>query len=176
LRVIAFPLEALPLNFEIEFVPNTVEMSAEDVAMTHGLTTSRIRSRFRTDRSSGPSERRPSMARIYFYRAVYGDEPPPTATRKARRATIGGHDNPASLAFTHNRSVHRVIYRPTTELQSHYAEAALAQQFDAFLGFDETTAITPLAPCPRDGGLARYLSLRALSGRSRAGALASPFC
>jgi len=39
-----------------------------------------------------------------------------------------------------------VIYRPATELQSHYAETSLAQQFDAFLWFDETTAVTPLAP------------------------------
>jgi protein-L-isoaspartate(D-aspartate) O-methyltransferase len=37
-----------------------------------------------------------------------------------------------------------VIYRPGTELMSHYAEASLAQQFDAFVWFDETTAITPL--------------------------------
>jgi len=37
-----------------------------------------------------------------------------------------------------------VIYRPETELQSHYAEASLAQQFDAFLWFDETNAAVPL--------------------------------
>jgi erythromycin esterase-like protein len=37
-----------------------------------------------------------------------------------------------------------VIYRPDTELTSHYAEASLAQQFDGFLWFDETTAVTPL--------------------------------
>jgi len=39
-----------------------------------------------------------------------------------------------------------VIYRPHTELQSHYAEASLPQQFDAFVWFDETHAITPLGP------------------------------
>ena len=39
-----------------------------------------------------------------------------------------------------------VIYRPETELQSHYGEASLPQQFDAFVWFDETTAVTPLAP------------------------------
>lgn len=38
-----------------------------------------------------------------------------------------------------------VIYRPEAELVSHYAEASLAQQFDAFVWFDETTAVTPLA-------------------------------
>jgi erythromycin esterase-like protein len=39
-----------------------------------------------------------------------------------------------------------VIYRPETEVMSHYAEASLPQQFDAFLWFDETRAITPLGP------------------------------
>jgi protein-L-isoaspartate(D-aspartate) O-methyltransferase len=34
-----------------------------------------------------------------------------------------------------------VIYRPDTELQSHYAEAALSRQFDAFLWFDQTRAV-----------------------------------
>lgn len=39
-----------------------------------------------------------------------------------------------------------VIYRPETELHSHYADASLARQFDAFVWFDETTAVTPLGP------------------------------
>jgi erythromycin esterase-like protein len=39
-----------------------------------------------------------------------------------------------------------VIYRPETEIHSHYAEASLPQQFDAFVWFDETTAVTPLGP------------------------------
>jgi protein-L-isoaspartate(D-aspartate) O-methyltransferase len=39
-----------------------------------------------------------------------------------------------------------VIYRPDTELMSHYAEASLPQQFDAFVWFDNTTAVTPLGP------------------------------
>lgn len=39
-----------------------------------------------------------------------------------------------------------VIYRPETELVSHYADASLPQQFDAFVWFDETSAITPLGP------------------------------
>jgi protein-L-isoaspartate(D-aspartate) O-methyltransferase len=37
-----------------------------------------------------------------------------------------------------------VIYRPETELLSHYSEAALPKQFDAFVWLDETTAVTPL--------------------------------
>ena len=39
-----------------------------------------------------------------------------------------------------------VIYRPDTELQSHYAEASLPQQFDGFVWLDETHAVTPLGP------------------------------
>jgi protein-L-isoaspartate(D-aspartate) O-methyltransferase len=38
-----------------------------------------------------------------------------------------------------------VVYRPETEFTSHYAEASLPQQFDAYVWFDETTALTPLA-------------------------------
>lgn len=38
-----------------------------------------------------------------------------------------------------------VIYRPETELSSHYFEAQLPRQFDARLWFEETTAVTPLA-------------------------------
>ena len=39
-----------------------------------------------------------------------------------------------------------VIYRPETELMSHYADASLPQQFDAYVWFDETTSVTPLGP------------------------------
>jgi erythromycin esterase-like protein len=39
-----------------------------------------------------------------------------------------------------------VIYLPQTELGSHYAQASLPRQFDAFVWFDETTAVTPLGP------------------------------
>jgi erythromycin esterase-like protein len=38
-----------------------------------------------------------------------------------------------------------VIYRPETERWSHYSEAILAEQFDAWVWFDETGAVTPLA-------------------------------
>ena len=42
-----------------------------------------------------------------------------------------------------------VIYRPETERLSHYAEASFAQQYDAFVWFDETGAVTPLANEPQ---------------------------
>lgn len=44
-----------------------------------------------------------------------------------------------------------VIYRPDTERWSHYAEASLPNQFDAWVWFDETTAVTPL-PARRVAG------------------------
>lgn len=37
-----------------------------------------------------------------------------------------------------------VIYRPETELASHYFEADLAHQFDAYIWFDETSAVSPI--------------------------------
>jgi erythromycin esterase-like protein len=44
-----------------------------------------------------------------------------------------------------------VVYRPQTELASHYFEAVLAEQFDAFVWFEETRAVTPL-PAGRPHG------------------------
>ncbi len=44
-----------------------------------------------------------------------------------------------------------VIYRPETELQSHYAEVELPGQFDAYVWFDRTTAVTPLPTVQRPG-------------------------
>ena len=54
-----------------------------------------------------------------------------------------------------------VIYRPDTELMSHYAEASLPQQFDAFVWFDRTNAVTPLGPNHSHAG-ARRLSFWSL--------------
>jgi erythromycin esterase-like protein len=39
-----------------------------------------------------------------------------------------------------------VIYRPETELMSHYSDVSLPRQFDAYVWFDETGALTPLGP------------------------------
>ncbi len=39
-----------------------------------------------------------------------------------------------------------VIYRPDTELWSHYSQAVLPEQFDAYVWFDETQVVTPLGP------------------------------
>jgi erythromycin esterase-like protein len=48
-----------------------------------------------------------------------------------------------------------VIYRPETERWSHYSEAILPRQFDGWVWFDETSAVTPLPGEQRPGGRAR---------------------
>lgn len=37
-----------------------------------------------------------------------------------------------------------VVYRPETELESHYFHATLPRQFDTFIWFDESRAVTPM--------------------------------
>lgn len=49
-----------------------------------------------------------------------------------------------------------VIYRPDSERLSHYFEAALAQQFDAYVWFDETHAVAPLPSGPPQGAPDTY--------------------
>jgi protein-L-isoaspartate(D-aspartate) O-methyltransferase len=44
-----------------------------------------------------------------------------------------------------------VIYRPETERWSHYSQAILPSQFDAWVWFDETDAVTPLPGEARPG-------------------------
>ncbi len=44
-----------------------------------------------------------------------------------------------------------VIYRPETERSSHYSSAVLPRQFDAWLWFDETSAVTALPGRQRPG-------------------------
>jgi protein-L-isoaspartate(D-aspartate) O-methyltransferase len=38
-----------------------------------------------------------------------------------------------------------VVYRPDTELESHYFQAILPSQFDEYIWFDQSTAVTALA-------------------------------
>ncbi len=59
-----------------------------------------------------------------------------------------------------------VIYRPDTELASHYFEAVLPRQFDEYIWFDETKAVTPLAN-QRPGRPAGHLSVRAVAAQRR---------
>jgi protein-L-isoaspartate(D-aspartate) O-methyltransferase len=44
-----------------------------------------------------------------------------------------------------------VIYRPETELASHYFQAVLPRQFDEYIWFDETRAVTPFATADIEG-------------------------
>lgn len=44
-----------------------------------------------------------------------------------------------------------VIYRPETELQSHYFQAVLPRQFDEYVWFDKTEAVTPFKTGELDG-------------------------
>jgi len=46
-----------------------------------------------------------------------------------------------------------VIYRPETERASHYFEARLPGQFDEYIWFDETRAVTPMAAREEKGDL-----------------------
>jgi erythromycin esterase-like protein len=45
-----------------------------------------------------------------------------------------------------------VIYRPETERWSHYVDCRLSEQFDAWVWFDETTAVTPLSATTTGAG------------------------
>src|SRR3970282_581766 len=49
-----------------------------------------------------------------------------------------------------------VVYRPETELQSHYFQAVLPVQFDEYVWFDETRAIRALPAPAREGGPDTY--------------------
>jgi erythromycin esterase-like protein len=49
-----------------------------------------------------------------------------------------------------------VIYRPETERWSHYSEAILPKQFDGYVWFDETNAVTPLPGEQRPGEAPRH--------------------
>ncbi len=56
-------------------------------------------------------------------------------------------ENPAvrdELLTPHLERAIGVIYRPETEMLSHYFQAALPAQFDEYIWFDETTAVRPL--------------------------------
>jgi protein-L-isoaspartate(D-aspartate) O-methyltransferase len=44
-----------------------------------------------------------------------------------------------------------VIYRPQTEMASHYFPASLTGQFDEYIWFDTTTAVDPLGPEAAEG-------------------------
>jgi len=61
------------------------------------------------------------------------------ALRDPHRAELRAELDPPRL----ERAI-GVIYRPDTELQSHYFNASLPRQFDEYIWFDRTTAVSPL--------------------------------
>jgi protein-L-isoaspartate(D-aspartate) O-methyltransferase len=52
-------------------------------------------------------------------------------------------DNAQALSKPRLERAIGVIYRPQTELASHYFQAILPGQFDEYIWFNETKAITP---------------------------------
>ena len=44
-----------------------------------------------------------------------------------------------------------VIYRPDTELASHYFQAVLPEQFDEYVWFNQTVAVTPFETTALEG-------------------------
>jgi len=49
-----------------------------------------------------------------------------------------------------------VVYRPETELLSHYFRAVLAEQFDGYVWFETSSAVTPLGPAKPLGAPETY--------------------
>jgi erythromycin esterase-like protein len=57
----------------------------------------------------------------------------------------------ARLAEPHLERFIGVIYRPATERWSHYSQAILSEQFDGWIWFDQTEAVSPLPGEDRPG-------------------------
>ena len=62
------------------------------------------------------------------------------------------------LSEPHRQRAIGVVYRPDTELLSHYFRAVLSEQFDAYVWFETTRAVTPLKerPLGRDSGIVPF--------------------
>jgi erythromycin esterase-like protein len=63
----------------------------------------------------------------------------------------GNGDMAARLAMRRLERAIGVIYRPESELRSHYFDAHLSHQFDALVWIEETRAVTPLPSGPPEG-------------------------
>jgi erythromycin esterase-like protein len=91
----------------------------------------------------GPAERkqvRPAL--VGSYEAVFHEVDIP------RFLVILDRESTAALREPRLERAIGVIYRPETERQSHYFYARLANQFDAVLHFDKTSAVQPLERNP----------------------------
>jgi len=85
------------------------------------------------------------------YERMSHDSGVPRFLLDLRHGVVGRELEEALLAPRLERFI-GVIYRPETERWSHYSEAVLPNQFDAWVWFDETRAVTPLPgeQCPGD--------------------------
>jgi erythromycin esterase-like protein len=89
----------------------------------------------------GPAERkrvRPALPESYealFHASLGGNFMLSLRTNNTASAAVRGPRLERAIG---------VIYLPQTERQSHYFDARLAEQFDAVIHFDETTALEPL--------------------------------
>ena len=63
----------------------------------------------------------------------------------------GNGDLAAQLGMRRLERAIGVIYRPESELRSHYFDAHLSHQFDALVWFEETRAVTALPSGPPEG-------------------------
>jgi erythromycin esterase-like protein len=76
-----------------------------------------------------------------------GGRPLPCFLLLPLRRNSSGHARDFLLAERLERAI-GVIYRPQSELVSHYFHAALPRQFDEWIWFDESRAVEPLGVEP----------------------------
>ena len=81
------------------------------------------------------------------HEALFRESGPPSALLDLR-----GREVREALAGPRLERAIGVVYRPDTERRSHYFDAVLPEQFDAFVWFAETTAVAPLAEAGRAEG------------------------
>jgi erythromycin esterase-like protein len=91
---------------------------------------------------------RPSLSESY--ERVAHDSGVPRFLLDLRAEEIGREIKEALLEPRLERFI-GVIYRPETERWSHYSECILPRQFDGYVWFDETRAVTPLPGEQRPG-------------------------
>ena len=133
-------------------------MAYGDDALLVGFGTDRVRWRLPTTGRTGqvktviPS--RPDSYERIFRR---------TAIPRSLTDLRGGRDRTVREILSDRRLERAigVIYRPDTEFHSHYFEAVLPEQFDCYIRFEETKAVTPLRPLARRA--CRNLSIWALT-------------
>jgi erythromycin esterase-like protein len=73
-----------------------------------------------------------------------------------RMADSAGGDLRAALSQPRRERAIGVVYRPETEFLSHYFTAVLPEQFDAYVWFEETKAVTPLEAARPAGVIETY--------------------